>query len=1453
MAAVDTLRFGKYEILEELGRGGMGVVYKARDPIIGRLVALKTLTAGLAADPDMLRRFYREAQAAGRLQHPNIITIYDMGDAEGRPYIAMSFLEGESLEKIIARRAPMTLAQKLGILLQFCRGLDFAHKHDVVHRDVKPGNIFVKNDGTVTVLDFGIVHIAATTMTQSGMIIGTPQYMSPEQISGQHIDHRSDIFSVGTVAYELLSYTRPFDGPNLPSVVFKIKFEKPPVLSELVPGIPPAVEQAVMRCLEQRPEDRFQSLEDLVLELEPLEQSLKRQMIGDLVMQGQALYQKGEYSKAKEVLRDVLILDSTHGIAKDLMARINSELRRLEVASKVERLVEEGNVLLNQGKPTEAKRALEEAHKLDSQHPQAKTLLDEAHRRIERDRIVRTSISALQAALNTGNLTMAEAELTKIRELDADNPEVRNFQERIRQARAHERRLRIQQALLFPRHLLIQERYAELLEQLEELSKEFPDEPEINDLLATGRQKFQEQTRRKETEEQLQAVKRLIAKQQFEQAAEMLNRLRAEPERTREVADLYESVQRQLEAAKSEQQLERELAAIQELIRAEKYDSAVKRASALQVQHPDSAEVRQVLEFAQGFKQTVEQQKEVAALCRAIQTLLDSGKHADAIREAGAALSRFPDNPALANLLNATREAHSQEAERLEQDRIKRQIAVEIDQVNNLLGARDFAAAQRGAEELEKKYRGRREIQRLAELVRTSARADERAKVETHCHTVQALLDAGNPEHALQEAERALHEFPGNVDITALWMTARRLQREQAIRQQQEAEARALSVESSAATMAAIPGTLLEDQLKTAIVQIEQREFDQAARLLRELEAQHPDDARVREILHEAEQGAAAQVQPSATMVFEPGRTAGDAIPPAPISRLAEPVGPPAADRQSFLAAPGSVSTPVPPSRAPLPQELKLPLIPLWKRPVIVGAAAVATLVLALVIIELIPKPPAPPKPTPPIPPKAGDTASLRALEAEAQDFEGKHQLAKALSDWQTLAGSSGSLQQDGSAGADRVNKAIMSAKQLFARGKQAEQLRTSKGYQAAKDDFTRALQIDADLAAETDQAMAEVDAAIAGKAPEEIEQENFDKGLSFLKAKKYLQAQAAFQSVTDRNLPGSALVPKASEELKTIENILQDQQEFDTAVQEFNKQESSSSPQYADAQRAFTDLAGRDSEWKAQAQDYLGKITDAENLAKKNAAKAIADARMKDAESKVQEKIEAKQYGQAAQLLPAVESAGGDTQAVKKRIEGAYNSELSADKLDAANNPADTNLNAVMARVQDLAQRAGEPLNKSALDYENTLQKQIAGQARVSPPPAPPGGSEAPVAATTTALHPRIAIVPKSLQEWTNIPPPIVDARYVEGGVDKAAELTLPDGINARAKPHDHIDLFCSVKSDGSVMNCTSEQVTALAQAIAAYGQNWKFKSPQGALYLNQGKKRDRLTEANVTISVDY
>jgi predicted Ser/Thr protein kinase len=274
MAQNTLTKIGKYDVVEVLGKGGMGIVYKATDSRIGRLVAIKMMTGGFAENPDLLKRFYREAQSTGMLQHPNIVIVYDLGDQEGNPYLVMEYLEGEPLDKMIATKRELSMVEKLGFIIQCCTGLNYAHQRGIVHRDIKPANLMVDQQGHLKILDFGIARVTGDNrtrfgpLTQVNMMIGTPGYMSPEQFEAGEIDHRSDIFAVGAVCYELLAYSEAFAGADTIQVERRVLAGKPAPLATLVPGIDPEIDEIIQRALKKDPNKRYQDAATLEKALE---------------------------------------------------------------------------------------------------------------------------------------------------------------------------------------------------------------------------------------------------------------------------------------------------------------------------------------------------------------------------------------------------------------------------------------------------------------------------------------------------------------------------------------------------------------------------------------------------------------------------------------------------------------------------------------------------------------------------------------------------------------------------------------------------------------------------------------------------------------------------------------------------------------------------------------------------------------------------------------------------------------------------------------------------------------------------------------------------------------------------------------------------------------------------------------------------------------------------------
>jgi predicted Ser/Thr protein kinase len=252
---------GRYEIQRKLGRGGMGSVYVAHDPVLGRMVAIKVFAGDLDL-PDARERFSREARAAAALSHPNIVTVYDFGEYESQPFIVMEYVAGETLAALIRRKAPVTIADKLRWMEELCAGAGYAHQMQLVHRDIKPANLMLDRAGRLKILDFGIARMLGLASNTSVMI-GTPGYMAPEQITGDPVDHRADQFSIGVVFYELLAYSEAFPGDSLPMITHRILNDEPVPLGRLAPDASPELIAIIQQTLEKSPIDRFPDSESL--------------------------------------------------------------------------------------------------------------------------------------------------------------------------------------------------------------------------------------------------------------------------------------------------------------------------------------------------------------------------------------------------------------------------------------------------------------------------------------------------------------------------------------------------------------------------------------------------------------------------------------------------------------------------------------------------------------------------------------------------------------------------------------------------------------------------------------------------------------------------------------------------------------------------------------------------------------------------------------------------------------------------------------------------------------------------------------------------------------------------------------------------------------------------------------------------------------------------------------
>ena len=308
-------KLGRYLIQSELGRGAMGVVYKATDSVLERTVAVKTVNMALERDgaERYEARFYQEARAAGGLNHPNIVTVYDVGKAGDVAYMAMEFIEGQELRTLLGEGKPLPVQQAVSIAAQVAEGLGYAHQHGVVHRDIKPANIMVTPASPVKITDFGIARMRASgDLTQTGMMLGSPKYMSPEQVIGKRADHRSDIFSLGVILYEMLAGSTPFNGDNVTALMYQIVNFAPPAPSAVNASVPELLDYIVAKMLAKALEDRYQSAEDVARDLRECERVLAAPVSGTIPPRPAALASGAEPELVNTHVKTVLLAQTVN-------------------------------------------------------------------------------------------------------------------------------------------------------------------------------------------------------------------------------------------------------------------------------------------------------------------------------------------------------------------------------------------------------------------------------------------------------------------------------------------------------------------------------------------------------------------------------------------------------------------------------------------------------------------------------------------------------------------------------------------------------------------------------------------------------------------------------------------------------------------------------------------------------------------------------------------------------------------------------------------------------------------------------------------------------------------------------------------------------------------------------------------------------------------------------------
>ncbi len=474
-------KIGKYDVLDVLGRGGMGVVYRARDSRLGRIVAIKMLTEGYSGNAEMLQRFYREASQTGALRHNNIVIVYDAGDQDGEPYIVMEYVEGEPLDRAIKRQR-LQLEHALHVVEQICLALAYAHRNGVIHRDIKPANVIVRADGSVKLLDFGIARDETrldTSITSTGSLVGTPPYMAPERFGGGGIDSRSDIFSAGVLLYLLVTGRLPFDA-EYPAVIDQIMRTIPPPPSQLVEDCPPALDAIVARALAKSRVERYSNADDMAMDLHEAAESITRAHIAESLAQAELHVKEQDFLGAQSALRQVLRLDPQHLGGKRLLSLVDQRLTQQEKERKAHELAHLAEKAVVEREWDRALALCDEALGLS---PTSNTLIT-LRKTVVDGKQTQEKISQLLAesanARKVGELTRAQARAATAQRLDPHNSQVlalcRLLEQEIEEKRVKEE---LRKVMVSAREHLSARNYEEAFVLLDKAGTLAPDNAEV--------------------------------------------------------------------------------------------------------------------------------------------------------------------------------------------------------------------------------------------------------------------------------------------------------------------------------------------------------------------------------------------------------------------------------------------------------------------------------------------------------------------------------------------------------------------------------------------------------------------------------------------------------------------------------------------------------------------------------------------------------------------------------------------------------------------------------------------------------------------------------------------------------------------------------------------------------------------------------------------------------------
>ena len=1437
---------GKYEIIAEIGRGAMGAVYKARDPLIDRLVALKTITGGPSAQSNLLDRFYQEARSAGALQHPNIVTIYELGHEKNTPFIAMEYLEGESLDRIIEQRPVLPLSVKLGYIVRVCDALAYAHQHNVVHRDVKPANIMVTKEGVVKVVDFGIARLTDMSMTQPNMMIGSRAYMSPQLYKGERADARSDIWAVGVSLYELLAYKRPFTGDSEAELMFHIIYEKPEDLMGQSPECTEELAQIVGKMLEKKSDDRFQSMEDLLHAIEPIWKAAQQATVSGLLADCQELVVAKDLQRAHALLRKALHIDVGNSQAKSMLEKVSVELRRSEIQPRLQEHLSRGEGYLKAGQLREAKAEAQAALGLDSKHEPAHKLLAEVEAAVAKAQQLEQKLKLTKQRLAEGALTEAAAALGQAVELDESNLQVHELKKQIEEERGRrEKRKKLGEILHRARTLWTELNYDECLTVIAAALQEFPNDPELKKLQESARTDQAELQKQR----QMAEVRRLLGQQNFAEARKILDVLVAEHPQDTAVKNLQNLALQEEQEQKRQKRLDSEVTALRGLLGAGKFKQVVAKGEPLLQEYPQEYELKELVNYASGEVAQQEQKRKEEEREKQIQGFLMCERYGEALDTARLAIEEFPKQDAFRKLVT---EAEALKKEQDDRERARNEMQRRVREINSKINQDKITDAIDLAQQTMESMGADPNVTQL--LQGAEEKRKKKDEAEKKVSAVQALVNKGDHAGAtqmfnevmatqiFQASDPRMQELKGKITNLASGQQPAATQMYSAAKTVVQKPAGTAKKDKPAAAKPASPASD-RTQVSESAQNIPAAGFS-ATKVIGagEKPGARKDGAVPRRTDSVGKETGSRRTEapaPDATVIAGPA-----------VRQAVGATGVPAEPRPS-----GSVAAAAPRVTAPKPKpggDVMAQVLPILRRPPVL--AGIGLVVVVLLAVALWPHK------------TNGGTPSDSDLKLKQQAAElwQNRQFDQSEQIWQGLAKNKGPLQNEAAQQVSQIDQKRADEQKRF---DDAEALlKDKKDYAGAQEAFQDVIQMNLWRFDDATRELETAKTALSATDVHKQEQDHFDQGMTLYQAKDFEKARKEFRAVVDLNVAGSPLKPQAESYLGKIRQSGNDQKVYDTAMQAMKDEN------WAEAKEQLQEVINRKAAQSADAKKQLPGVDkalqtvnsseEAMKASSFRAAKAQADSAQQW--TKTHDKLlkelhgaEQQQFDQIKNNAQAAE-AKGETAAIQrvqdelhgfegraeepslltasqdleKRMNAAYSIAMSknGDKaafdaavlhFEQAKQKKDTDLLAhgVMQEFQKIASGAGIYKENASLYVKTTIPNEIQALTQTSgkvPLQAifcgpGRGASEAPSVAGSVTCAQLDANPPL---QWVGIP--MVD---------------FPDVANKPGKLPYTLTVMVTVDSNGSVkIDKEGDADKDFFKKVKDASKHWKTTAPRAA-----------------------